>query len=314
MSTAKRLFLLFIVAAIFVRGSDSGSDRIFSAAELATLDRENEMWRTLRVDENVGQCVQRLRENGFSELEITLLRPKIDAIWTVELERNFGWLSKEAIGKIQEVDKKFMPRLRAVRLYGAIGIRKFAGKEEKMNELSREWQRAIQRELDFREITEFRLVNSSSAQLVARLTKGITLTTDEFRVLCEWQRDFDGQHRANSGFSNPSDRRVIVEDKFDLYSRIRSLLGDARFAVYLAQAETDFERMNEALASVDHLSPGLTLDLWWVKQKREIARASTKEPVELKKINERTRQSAESLLGQERFAQYSVDETSRWLK
>src|SRR4051794_41005073 len=124
--------------------------------------------------------------------------------------------------------------------------------------------------------------------MVARLTKGITLTTDEFRVLCGWQRDFDGQHRASSKFSAQSERRVLVEDKFDLYVRIRSLIGDARFSIYLAQAETDFARMNEALASIDHPPSGLALDLWSVKQKREIAWASTKEPVELKKINERT--------------------------
>ena len=289
-------------------------ERLLSSADLAVLDRDNAMWRLVHVDEDVESNLGHWREKGFAEADVNRLKPTLIALWDVEVQRNYGWLSQDAVERIQVVDKKYLSRLRALRLFFGFGIRNDVLQPEGMVALTREWQRAIQYKLDDRELMEFRLMNSRSAQTIARLGKGLNFSTDEMRTLCEWQREFEEQHERdprNQGYFHRSWR---AEDNLDYWTNVRSLLGDSRTIVYLARADLEFDRMNQAIARLGEGAPTTVLDLWWMKEKREIANARTHDRQEWDRVCRLTHNGAEELLGKVRFAQYSQDETARWLR
>lgn len=295
-----------------VRGAES--ERLLSSADLAVLDRDNSMWRSVRVDDDVDTNLQVWRSKGFTEADVNRLKPSLIAVWDVAVERNYGWLSQEAIEQIQKVDRKYTAHLRALRLFNAFGIRTDALRPEGMTSLSREWQRAIQHRLDDRDLREFRLMNSRSALTIARLGRGLNFSVDEMRSLCEWQREFEEQHERdprNQGYFHRSWR---AEDNFEYWTKVRSLLGDARLVVYLARADRDFDRMNRTVTSLGVSDPTTVLDLWWMKEKREIATARTNDRKEAERVARLAHDGAEELLGKVRFAQYSQDETARWLR
>lgn len=315
MHAGKRMLrLLLILAVVAVAGKASESDRILTEAELAFIDRENAMWRLVRVEDEVPANVRLWRSKGFTEFEVNLLLPQLTAIWEVELERNYGWLSKEAIGRLQDVDRRFIYRLRTARLYQAAGIQSGQGRPETLAGVTREWQRAIQRELDSREIAEFRLMNSLSAQKVARWMKGLRVSPDELRTLCLWQRDFDGQHRDDPRFPTGLQRVRRIEDDLDYSSRLRALLGDDRFVVYLVRADPDFERLYQSVAQLENANATMALDLWWLKQRHAIHQG--KIPGFKARGNQRAQfnEEAEAILGTVRFSVYRQDEAARWLR
>ena len=294
--------------------SGGESTQLLSSADLAVLDRDNAMWRLVHVDEDVESNLRHWREKGVTETDVNRLKPTLIALWDVEIERNYGWLSPDAVERIQAVDKKYLSRLRALRLFMGFGIRSDALQPGGMVALTREWQRAIQHKLDDRELMEFRLMNSRSAQTIARLGKGLNFSTDEMRTLCEWQREFEEQHERdprNQGYFHRSWR---AEDNLDYWTNVRSLLGDARTIVYLARADLEFDRMNQAIARLGEDTPTTVLDLWWMKEKREIANARTNDRQECERIGRLTQNGAEELLGKVRFALYAQDETARWLQ
>ncbi|MEO6995659.1 MAG: hypothetical protein ABI273_18785 [Lacunisphaera sp.] len=314
---ARPLLLLSVATIGFfvlpaVRGGES--EHLLSSADLAVMDRDNSMWRLVRVDDDVETNLRLWRSNGFTEVDVNRLKPSLIAVWNVEVKRNYGWLSQEAIEQIQTVDRKYTAHLRALRLFAAFGIRSEALRPEGMLSLTREWQRAIRHRLDDRDGQEFRLMNSRSALTIARLGEGLNFSTDEMRTLCEWQREFDEQHERdprNQGYFHRSWR---AEDNLEYWTNVRTLLGDARLVVYLSRADRDFDQMNKMVTRLGIIAPTTVLDLWWIKEKREIATARTSERDEAERIARLTHDGAEALLGKVRFAQYSQDETARWLR
>ena len=72
--------------------------------------------------------------------------------------------------------------------------------------------------------------------------------------------------------------------------------------------------MNQVVTRLDDITPTLALDLWWMKEKREIANARTSDRDEWERVNRQTHSGVEELLGKARFAKYSMDETARWLR
>ncbi len=314
---ARPLLLLGVVTIGFlvlpsVRGRES--EHLLSSADLAVMDRDNSMWRLVRVDDDVETNLRLLRSKGFTEADVIRLKPSLIAVWNVQIERNYGWLSQEAIEQIQKVDRTYTAHFRALRLFSAFGIRTDALRPEGMLSLTREWQRAIRHRLDDRDLQEFRLMNSRSALTVARLGDGLNFSTDELRTLCEWQREFEEQHERDSRNQGYFHRSWRAEDNLEYWTNVRSLLGDARLVVYLARADRDFDRMNQTVTRLGVSAPATVLDLWWMKEKREIATARTHDREESERVGQLTHDGAEELLGKVRFAQYSQDETARWLR
>lgn len=313
-----RLLLGLVSIGIFVlplaEMNGGEHEHLLSSSDLAVMDRDNSMWRLVRVDDDVETNLRLWRSKGFTEADVNRLQPSLSAVWDVEVQRNYGWLSQEAVEQIQKVDRKYIARLRALRLFSAFGIRTEALRAEGMTALSREWQSAIRHRLDDRDLREFRLMNSRSALTVARLGQGLNFSTDELRTLCEWQREFEDQHEhdpRNQGYFHRSWR---AEDNLEYWTKVRSLLGDARLVVYLARADRDFDRMNQTVTRLGVSTPTTVLDLWWMKEKREIATARTSDRKESERVARLTHDGAEELLGKVRFAQYSQDETARWLR
>jgi hypothetical protein len=313
MGTGKKLLGLVVLCFFFVGGA-AAAERLYSLSELAALDRENAMWRLVQVEDDVDANLQLWKSKGFTEGDVNSLKPRLVEVWDIGLERNFGWLSQDAIERIQKVDQRFTARLRAIRLFKAYGIRAGELRMETASSLTRDWQRAIMRQLDYQEIAEFRLVNSRSAQTITRLGKGLEFTTDELRTLCEWQREFDVQHTRDPRLQGYSHRTWRSEDNLDYWTRVRSLLGDVRFQVYFSRIDAGFDRMNQAIARLDGITPTVVLDLWWIKEKREISNSRVIDRQERDRVARQTYQGAEELLGKARFAVYSQDETARWLR
>jgi hypothetical protein len=309
-------WLCVVAVGFFICGSAQAAadERLLSSTDLAAMDRDNAMWRVVQIDDDVETNLRLWQSKGFAEAEVNRLKPSLIAVWDVAVERNYGWLSQEAIEQIQKIDRTYTAHLRALRLFNAFGIRTDALRPEGMTSLSREWQRAIQHRLDDRDLREFRLMNSRSALTIARLGQGLNFSTDEMRSLCEWQREFEEQHERdprNQGYFHRSWR---AEDNFEYWTKVRSLLGDSRLVVYLARADRDFDRMNRTVTSLGVSDPTTVLDLWWMKEKREIATARTNDRKEAERVSRLTHDGAEELLGKVRFAQYSQDETGRWLR
>lgn len=293
--------------------SQGNGDHLLTTAELRILERENAMWRLVRPGEPVEENLARLGAAGFTPEEVAALQPRLAAMWDVPVERNFGWLHEDTVRQIREIDRQFIGRMRAVRLHEATGIRPGGRSPGSANSLTRLWRGAVFKVLDYDEIAEFRLMNSASAREVGRLVEGLTLSDDELRTLFEWQREFAGAHGPTLPGSDgqPAWWR---QEQLDQWRRIRDLLGDERFAVYLSRASARFEHMQQALAGSG--DPGVTaaLDLWWLRQSYEGAR-SNRNPVVRREdeLKAETRAQALAILGAEQLADYMADQDGRWL-
>lgn len=288
------------------------SDRLLTDAELKALDRENEMWREVRADQNVAANVARLKQKGYTDQEMQPLRSRLEALWDVPYERNFGWLHEDTVRQIETIDRGFIIRMRALRVYRAVGIRLASYTPIDEDALNRLWHRAILRALDYDEIAEFRLMNSASAREVSRRVEGLKLSADELRTLFAWQREFENRSRGYTAlsFTVPV---ALREEQLDDWQRTRDLLGDERFVVYLGRANGAFTKMQEVLARSGPLSATVALDLWWLRQKDGPARDAIVPVPKRDEVTARMRVKAGELLGEERLAQYSQDPDARWI-
>ena len=289
-------------------------DRLLSAAEIASVDRENAMWHLVRLEADAATNLRRLRDRGFAEEEVGLIQPRLTAIWDVPVERHFGWLSKETIRRIRETDRGFVVRLRAARLYAETGVRAGTGEPEQPEAVGREWQLALRGLLDHRELTEFSLLNSKAARKLARLVKGLAVGSDEFRTLCEWQQAFEEKHGPPEDVTGHSQYVWREAALLEHWARMRGLMGEQRFAVYLSRAHAPFMRMYSVIARMDEAGPSLALDMWWLTREHEIAmsrmRGGDRRNAERMEAEHRVKASA--LLGPERFAIY--EQYRHWVR
>lgn len=310
-ATGLGLMLIWPAAHSWAQQHDDGT--ILTLADLATLERENAMWRMTRVEENVDENLRRLRAAGFTVEEVNALRPRLREIWEIELPREFGWLPEETIERIKAVDGEFVIRLRAVRRFEATGVRAGNKGPEDVRSMNRAWQRALMRALDVRDVAEFRLMNSVSAQTVHKLAKGISLTTGERRVLCHWQREFDGTYGAEIKFSDRFKQAEFKAAQLDHWDRFRQLLGDQRFATYLSNADSTFDQTSRALSQIEHRNPTETLEVWFIRQKYEIARVHTSGRNGRETIMTDVIEKMNALLGPKTFSAYRGTEGAEWL-
>jgi hypothetical protein len=288
-------------------------ERLFTHAEVAGLERENRLWRLVRPDEDTDANLARIRAAGCTPEEVAAIQPRLAAMWDVPVERNFGWLHEDTVRQIQEIDRQFIGRMRTRRLYEGTGIRSGGQTPARVDTLNRLWKGAILKVLDYDEIAEFRLVNSASAREVGRLVAGLKLSDDELRTLFEWQREFTGIHGTTPpGSGNqPAWRR---KEQLDQWQRIRELLGDERFLVYLSRASARFGHMQQALVRSGEPGAGAALDMWWLRQSYELAR-SNRSPVVKREaeLKAETRAKALTILEAERLAHYMADQDGGWL-
>ncbi|HWA24276.1 MAG TPA: hypothetical protein VG734_01280 [Lacunisphaera sp.] len=306
---------IFPLASLLVLSFGPGfgaAERLLTGEELAALDRENRMWRLMAVADEAPANLQRLRQAGFGAEEIDRFQPKLEEIWTVKAERNFGWLNAEAVEKVQAVDREFIPRMRAARLRETVGIQ--AGTAgATITEVNRQWRRAILEVLEHDELAEFRLVNSLAAREISRLLEGIPLSTGEERRLFQLERDFRAAYQPDDLPPRRTSDAHQREARLDHLTAIRDTLGDDRFATYLGRADPEFAEMRPALARAGAEEPGLALELWRIRQKHLINRAGAPSGPKLRELEFAAQAAAMALLGEERFRRYAQDENSRWM-
>ncbi len=316
-----RLVIGFVTGLILICPrvlAEPDPDRILTLAETAALEREDGMWRQLRVEDALSVCLERLRAAGYTETEVAAFQPQLAAIWETTAERNFGWLQPEAVEKIKAVDREFVARVRAVRLRETAGLATPGYWRESEQAVNQLWRRAILRELDYDEIAEFRLMNSAAAREAGRLLQGMVLTADEQRVLFMGERDFarDYGTTALEAANAATDWRQRAAAQLDHLAAVREVLGSERFAIYLERAAPDFAPLRESLGGNPPVSTGAALDLWWLRQQRDLAagKKGFMTVREWQAVVAGLRSSARKVLGEERFAAYAQREDARWLR
>jgi hypothetical protein len=291
-------------------------ERILSPAELVALEREDGMWRVLQVDEELPVCLARLRTAGYSAEEIDAFQPRLAAIWEPTADRNYGWLQEEVVVRIKAVDREFIARMRAVRLWETAGLRPKDFSRENEQTVNRLWRQAILRVLDYDELAEFRLMNSAAAREAGRLLQGIELTADEQRVLFMGERDFARDYGAAPFEAWGADWKELVAAQLDHFAAVREVLGSERFAVYLERAAPDFAPLREALGGTPSVSAGAAVDLWWLRKQRDLAAAKKgfMTAREWQATVANLRSAAAKVLGQDKFAAYVQRDDARWLR
>jgi hypothetical protein len=311
-----RFFRLHAIALLLaLSGSLWGEEPLLSVTELNAMDRHNRMWRLVRPDDEVEVNLQAWRKAGFSAQEVEELRLRLTELWTVRLDRNFGWLRPEAVEKIQELDREYIPRLRAARLYATVGIRIGTQKIGTVAAVDRQWRRAILRLLDYDELAEFRLTNSVAARDLSRLLEGITLTTGEERRLFQLERDFRSTYDRNPAVEPRVQGAGERDAWLDHLAAMRMELGNERFAAYLRRANAEFDAMDAALGRLTETRPGVALDFWWLRQKlaSQYAKGGAASSREWQGLVAGTREQAQEMLGDERLASYLGSDNARWL-
>jgi hypothetical protein len=314
--TRRILLLLFWFLTGRVHGvaQPAPGEELLTDSEIAAMDRENGMWRLANPDQGLAANITRLKQAGYSDEEIAALQPRLAAMWTVPFERNFGWLRPDAVERIRAVDHEFVGRMRAAQLYDRTGVRTGTGGQETTAAVNHQWRVAILQALTNDELVEFQLMNSTAARQESRLTRGLALTGDEQRTLFEWRRDYDGRHGSplstESGLS-AWQRELLL----DQCRRLRDLLGDARFAVYLSRINPGFERMRIALDRGGEVKPATALELWWLRQK-DYPEIDSQRGVTVPgraALLARLQERVAGILGEAKLKAYLEDTDGRWL-
>jgi hypothetical protein len=303
------LFLRLALLAFTVAASATVEEKLLTLEELSRIDRENKFWRALRADDDTEASLARLRRHGATAEELSWFEPKFAPLWGVDVPREWGWLRPEQIDAIKEVDRVFIPRVRAARLRAATGIEIDPfHRGETLLAVNARWQRALLRVLEYDQIAEFRLMNSESAHKTARHFENVPLTDDERRTIYDWQREFEAAAGLSGARLRQGQREVLIDHR----RCIRELIGDDRFAVYLASAEPRFARMHDALG--EEVDNATALDAWAIREQFSIEREAPRDfAVSTSTLAARTEARLEQRLGEPLFARYTATPDAKWL-
>ncbi|MBX3736754.1 MAG: hypothetical protein KF715_08705 [Candidatus Didemnitutus sp.] len=299
----------FSTAVLLLLTIGIAQEKLLTPEEIRRLDRENEFWRALRADDDTDASLARLRRRGATADELSWFAPKLATIWEVDVSRAWGWLRPEQIDAIKDVDRAFIPRIRAARLRAATGIEiDPEHRGETLLAVNARWQRAVLRTLDYDQLGEFRLMNSLSAQRTARHFENVPLTDDERRTIYDWQREFEATAGENGARLRPGQRDVVLDHR----RRIRDLIGDDRFAIYFASAEPKFARMHDALGEdVDNTT---ALDAWWIREQFWIDQEKPREiGLSNRVLAARAEERLRIRLGEQLATRYLASDDARWL-
>ncbi len=320
-TSPKRKFwpgLAFAILAVLALARGEDSDRVYSLAEVAVIDRENKLWRAVDVTRTVGANVERWLACGCSPVEVDALKPRLAAMWQVEPWLHFGWLTPDTATRIQELTPEYTVRLREARVREMLN--RLGGEYDPLTppQVYAQWRTAILRELDDRELKDVVLLNSAPALTLYDLTKNLSLTVEERRSLCLLQQDYAGSvQQINLSRSYLSSGQFAVsrtEDLLDYWQRMRDLLGDDRFAAYLQAADPKFGRMVGVLTQIDGVTYAKALDLWWVRKKDELADVRMVTGNARFQLKIKASESASVILGPDALVIYEANEDAKWLK
>ncbi len=301
--------LRFALLTLTVAVVATAEETLLTPEELSRIDRENELWRALRAEDDTEAALARLRRHGATAEELSWFEPRLSRLWDVDVPREWGWLRPEQVDAIKEVDRTFIPRLRAARLRVVTGIEIApAYRGETLLAVNARWQRALLRVLDYDQIAEFRLMNSESARKTARHFENVPLTDDERRTIYDWQREFETTAGPGGARLRGAQRVVLLDHR----RRIRELLGDDRFAVYLASAEPRFARMHDALG--EDVENTTALDAWAIREQFSLERDAPRDfGVSISTLAGRTEARLQQRLGEPLFARYVATAEAKWL-
>lgn len=298
-----------------VANPEGHAERIFTAGELAALDRENAMWRQVRADAEVPEILQAWRRAGFTAEEVDACAPRLARLWEVSSARHFGWLHEDTVEQLKQVDREFVIRMRAVRLREETGVQLAGYPSASPREVDRQWRQAILRVLDYDEIAEFMLMNSHAAREAVRLCEGIELSADEQRRLFLWHREFDLAHERDGIAPGRSRDPAWREARLDHLAKVQELIGVDRFAIYLGRAEPGFEEMKKALSGIEAGGNASAVEVWWIRQRLELARA--RQPLltanNVREADAQAQARVAAVLGEECFRRYAEGDHALWL-
>ena len=281
-------------------------------ADPAAIDREDRMWRAIRPEDDVETNLARLEQLGAPPEEIAAFAERLTQLWTPPAPRDYGWLSPETVAAFAQIDRDYLVRMRAARLRAASGLQ--TGDAATPAEVAGAWHRAVLRVLDDREIAELRFLNAPSSRRAAGHAKNLVLTADERRQIYDWQRDFDALYPPG----RRHEQRQRLEDQLALWARIRSLIGDGRFADYLREASPTFARLQEIAAWEGGPSATTTgvLDLWWLWQTacaERMEKTRRLPPREVSEFTARFREDLRDRLGPNFLAALATLDGGHWL-
>jgi len=310
-------FWLSLCLAAWVSASGRESERIYSLDEVAVIDRENKLWRLVDAAKTVEANIQGLLAARFPAAEVEALKPRLVAMWAVDLGLRLDGVDQTTLAKIKELEPEYAIRLRRARVR-ALVVR-LGGEHEPLTPVAIQgrWRSEIMRLLDDRELQEFTLMNAPSAVALDKLTKNITLTLDERRTLYRWKQDFVGEKlmlSSQSHFRGGELSAHLLEAQLDYWRQIRELLGDDRFAVFLKAADPGFERMAGELDRIGGVHAAQVLDLWEIRKKDEVENSLIPSGSSRYGRAIKLYESAAAILGAEALAIYEQSGDAKWLE
>ena len=287
------------------------AERIYTLAEAAAIDRENDMWQMVDATQETEPNIVRLRVAGFPAAEVEEFKVRLAAFWESEPLPYYGRLDRETVAKLKEVEREYQVRMREAIIRKETGLTRGQHAPETPGEVRNLWRRAIIGQLEYREIKEFLLLNSASARGLYRLTKDVTMTLGERRRLCELQQDIDriAARPAGTRWEIAAQQEVLLNDR----QRMRRVLGDDRFMLYLQAADARFAEMAAVLKAIAGVNHGKILDLWVLRKKDQLEEEPLNWGSASTQRRLKTYESAVAVLGKEALGAYQDNADANWL-
>lgn len=169
---------------------------------------------------------------------------------TAAQRRQYGDLPLAKIEALQRVEDDYADMMAAVRAE-ARGIL-LPEDRAKLALLQREKKADLAALLTPREIEEYELRGSQTANLLRSRLAGFEASEAEFRVLYQLQLDLNEQLQGGFTAIDYQTRQAVQAAHFD---RLRAALGESRFAAYVRETSTEYGQLKR-LVQQDNLPPG----------------------------------------------------------
>lgn len=304
-------WLAALVALLPAVAQGGGEDGLLTEAEARALPTINAMWRLIDVRTDAARNLALLRQQGFDDESVGLIRPQLLILWDVDPQRNIGWLDPDRQAEIRRIDREFGARMRAARRWRAVGIPTPGVPPLDVRALDRAWHRAILAALDYREIREFGQTNSAAARRIYQEAAAAGLTAIEARQIVDWHRALEGEFSAQFLPSRSAKSLELQEARLQYWENLRTLLGEARAAGYLAGTSAAFTEWRAPLLGLPQVGDGEIFRLFLLRQKSDLRAAQG--PGRTASFYEEQQAAAVALLGPEKFEALRANPALAWL-
>lgn len=169
---------------------------------------------------------------------------------TAAQRRQFGDLAPAKIDALQRIEDDYADMMAAVRAETR-GIL-LPGDREKLALLQREKKADLAALLSPQEIENYELRASQTAHLLRSRLAGFEPTESEFRALYQAQLVLNEQFQGGFTATDHQTRQELQDAHF---ARLRTALGEQRFADYIRETSSEFEQLTR-LARRDQLPDG----------------------------------------------------------